>query len=84
MNFMVNGTILLHRGIDRVKDLHTLISYLYQNIWIQIQWNRFATVQRGPKVVLKNKFQFKHLISIIQAEIENIFLLRCIDEIAIT
>jgi|GEM_PF-3144050 len=24
MNFMVNGTILLHRGIDRVKDLHTL------------------------------------------------------------
>jgi len=68
----------------RIRYFYTLISYLYQNIWIQIQWNRFATVQRGPKVVLKNKFQFKHLISIIQAEIENIFLLRCIDEIAIT
>ncbi len=65
-----------------IRYFYSLVSYMFQNTWIQIQWDRFAKVQRGPKVVRSRIFQLKHLISIIQSEILNLFPIREIKEIA--
>ena len=67
-----------------IRYFYSLIAFLIQNWWVSIKWNRFARIQRGPKVIEDDLFSLTHLLEIIHAEASNWFRLKGIDEIAIT
>ena len=48
-----------------IRYFYFIVAMLLRNVWIAIQWEMFAKIQRGPKVVLADVFKFKHLIAIL-------------------
>ena len=68
----------------KIRYFYSLISFLIQNWWVSIKWNRFARIQRGPKMVEDERFALAHLVEIMRNEASNWFRLKSIDEIAIT
>ena len=48
-----------------IRYFYFIVAMLLRNVWIALQWEMFAKIQRGPKVVLKDVFKFKHLIAIL-------------------
>lgn len=67
-----------------IRYFYSLISFLIQNLWVSIKWNRFARIQRGPKVIDNNRFPLAHLLEILHDEASRLFSLKDIDDIAIT
>jgi putative transposase len=68
----------------KIRFFYSLIAFLIQNWWISIKWERFARIQRGPKVIEEDLFPLAHLVEIIRVEASAWFRLKGIDEIAIT
>lgn len=67
-----------------VRFYYYLLSCLIQNFWASIKWRRFAKIQRGPKVIDRNKFPLHHYIAIIFEESMTHFRILSLDEIAIS
>jgi len=65
-----------------IRFFYILLTFIMQNIWIYIQWKRFAKKQRGPKVIYTKRFSFKHFISLILDEGRDFFTIVSIDTIA--
>jgi putative transposase len=41
-----------------LRYLLTIISFLLKNIWVSLQWIFFSKVQRGPRTIDEDLFQF--------------------------
>lgn len=41
-----------------LRYLLTIISFLLKNIWVALKWNYFARIQRGPRTIDDDLFQF--------------------------
>ncbi|MFA4849864.1 MAG: hypothetical protein WC626_09075 [Methanoregula sp.] len=41
-----------------LRYLLTIISFLLKNIWVALQWKFFSNVQRGPRTIDQDLFQF--------------------------
>ena len=67
-----------------IRFFYALIAFLYQNCWIAIQWKHFRKLQRGPKVIVSDLFQLDHFSTIILSEAMEKFLVRSVDDIAIS
>ena len=48
-----------------LRYFYFIVSMVLRNVWIVIQWEMFARLQHGPKVVLEDKFRFSHLVAIL-------------------
>jgi len=68
----------------KIRFFYSLTAFLIQNVWVSIKWDRFAKLQRGPKVIEEKLFPLAHLVEIIRVESLNLFRLKSIDEIAIS
>ncbi len=67
-----------------VRYFYALISFIIQNLWVSLKWNRCAKKQRGPKVIDENRLSLACLAAHIQSESTNWFTLKSIDDIVIT
>lgn len=67
-----------------VRFFYYLIACIIQNFWVLTKWKRFAKIQRGPKVIDRDKFPLNHYLAIIFEESMTHFRILRIDEIAIS
>ncbi|UUX91670.1 transposase [Methanoplanus endosymbiosus] len=67
-----------------VRFYYFLISFIIQNHWVSIKWKRFAKLQRGPKVIYRDRFPLHHFITILIKEAWEHFHLLSLNEIAIS
>lgn len=67
-----------------VRFYYYLIACIIQNFWVLTKWKRFAKIQRGPKVIDRDKFPLNHYLAIIFEESMTNFRILRIDEIAIS
>jgi len=68
----------------KIRFFYALISFIIQNLWVSHKWKRCAKKQQGPKVIEEERLQLAHFAMIIQSESTNWFVLKGIDDIAIT
>jgi len=60
------------------------ISFIIQNLWVSHKWKRCAKKQQEPTVMEEERLQLAHFAMIIQSESTNWFVLKRINDIAIT
>jgi len=67
-----------------IRFFYALIAFLYQNFWVLIKWKRFRKLQRGPIVIVSDLFQLDHFAALILSESKEKFIIRTIEEFAIS
>ncbi len=67
-----------------IRFFYALIAFMYQNCWVLIKWKRFRKLQRGPIVIVSDLFQLEHFTALILSESKEKFIIRTIEELAIS
>jgi putative transposase len=66
-----------------LRYYYTLVAFICQNWWISLKWRHFVKNQRGPKVIDRKRFSLQHFVKIISSELQDLFVVHQISEIAI-